>query len=383
MACSRILVCPGVGKAVYFLTNDAENAVVALPIGADGTLSPGTVTSTEGAGSNALFVPDLEPGAPDALLSQSALTIAGNNIFAVNAGSNTVSMMSISPWDPTLLTMVGEPVATPGEFPNTVAASVKNNLVCVATTGAVAGVSCAPFSATGGIGAMDDIRPFDIGQSTPPTGPPNTVSHTFFSSDEAVLFTTVKGDPDVNNTGFLSAFPVEGAGCLSREETRSSPDGTAVLFGSTTIPGDASTLFVTDASFGAAVLSVDPATAEASAVSLQEVDGQMATCWATISSATGSAFVTDTAFNRMVEMKIEDASIISILDLTETGAPGLIDLKAAGEFIYALAPGNGTTEAAITVLDVSGGQGSMMLLQNFGLGVVGAGKSSQGMAALV
>ena len=67
-------------------------------------------------------------------------------------------MMAISQNDPTKLTMVGSPVDVPGEFPNTVAASAKNNLACVATTGAVAGISCAPFTADGGLGAMDTIR---------------------------------------------------------------------------------------------------------------------------------------------------------------------------------------------------------------------------------
>ena len=66
-----------VGKAVYFITNDDVNAVAALPIGNDGTLSQGTVTETGGAGSIALDA-DKQPATPDALVGQSALTIAGN-----------------------------------------------------------------------------------------------------------------------------------------------------------------------------------------------------------------------------------------------------------------------------------------------------------------
>ncbi|KAH7070058.1 hypothetical protein FB567DRAFT_539749 [Paraphoma chrysanthemicola] len=374
-----------VGKAVYFLTNDKENAVVALPIGADGTLSNGTVTNTGGAGSIAIDGATMQPGVPDALVGQSSLTVAGNNIFAVNAGSNTLTMMSISAADPTRLTMLGQPVAIPGEFPNTVAASMKNKLVCVGTTGAVAGISCASFSAKKGLGKMDALRAFDIGQTTPPVGPTNTVSQTFFSNDESMLFTTVKGDPAVNNTGFLSTFSVQqtrnGASKLSMQDVRSSPQGTAVLFGSATIPDTPDALFVTDASFGAAVLSLNQ-NGEATAAKAQAIDGQAATCWATISDATKSAFVTDVGANRVVEMSIEDASIISQLDLSENGDPGLIDLKSGGNFIYALSPGNGTTDAAVTVLDVSGGQGSMKMAQHFELGGI-AGKTAQGMAVLL
>jgi len=232
---------------------------------------------------------------------------------------------------------------------------------------------------------MDALRAFDIGQSTPPAGPLNTVSQTFFSSDESMLYTTVKGDPAVNNTGFLSVFPVEkaanGAACLSTEETRSSPAGTAVLFGSSTIPNLPNSLFVTDASFGAAVLSLDEG-AQATVVGKQAIDGQAATCWATVSDATNTAFVTDVGMNRVVEMSLEDASIVSMLDLSANGDPGLIDLKSAGNFVYALSPGNGSTAAAVTVLDVSGGPGSMKQAQHFGLDGM-AGENAMGMAVLV
>jgi hypothetical protein len=66
-----------VGKAIYFLTNDAKNAVVALPIGADGKLSAGKMAKTGGAGSAAVDA-DKKPAEPDALVGQSSLTVVGN-----------------------------------------------------------------------------------------------------------------------------------------------------------------------------------------------------------------------------------------------------------------------------------------------------------------
>ncbi|KAF1348361.1 hypothetical protein EJ07DRAFT_169622 [Lizonia empirigonia] len=340
---------PDVGRAIYFLTNDAENSVVALPISNDGTVSHGIMTKTGGAGSIAINGATMQPGTPDALVGQSSLTVSGNNLFAVNAGSNTLTMMSISTSDPTRLIMIGKPVTIP------------------------AGISCARFSASSGLEQMDALRVFDINQSTPPVGPTNTVSHTFFSNDESMLFTTVKGDPTVNNTGFLSMFPVQqapnGDTKLSTEETRSSANE------------QRTNLFVTDASFGAAILSVDE-TGQVSSVSQQPIAGQKATCWATISGATNSAFVTDVGTNRIVEMSVVNASIIQTLDLSADGDPGQIDLKSAGSFVYALSPGNGTTSAAITVLDVSGGQGSMKKLQRLDLAGA-AGKTAQGMAVMV
>lgn len=67
-----------VGKAVYFITNNQQNAIVALRIGKDGTLSNGSVTATGGAGSNSINGATNQPAGPDALASQSALTVAGN-----------------------------------------------------------------------------------------------------------------------------------------------------------------------------------------------------------------------------------------------------------------------------------------------------------------
>jgi hypothetical protein len=288
-------------------------------------------------------------------------------------------MFAIDPADPLKLTMVGQAAVLPGEFPNTVAASSKNNLVCVGMTGAKAGISCAGFSSQG-IGQMDTLRPIDLNQTTPPVGPTNTVSQVFFSGDESRLFATVKGDPTKNNTGFFATYMVQTSGnttaSVSPTGVNSSPPGTAVLFGSQAVPGSATDVFVTDASFGGASLRVDSASGFASLVGKAAVQGQKATCWATISPATGTAFVTDVAVDRMVEMSVGNATILSQIDLSRNGDPGLIDLKAAGRFVYAVSPGNGTTQGAIAVVDAR----RRKQVQQVELGGIGAGKSAQGMA---
>ncbi|EFQ35956.1 uncharacterized protein GLRG_11100 [Colletotrichum graminicola M1.001] len=368
-----------VGKTIYTITNEVENSVVALPISRTGLLNSGNSVKTGGAGSNFFDSATNGPAAPDALASQSALTIAGNSLFAVNAGSNTLSMFAINQSDPTRLTMVGQPVAIPAQFPNTVAASDKNKIVCVGSSGAVSGISCAGFSETG-VGSMDILRPVELNQTTPPAGPTNTISHAFFSNDENTLFATVKGDPAKNNTGFLAAYRVqfnEGCKSVSHYGVRSSPNGTAVLFGSSTIP-NSNDLFVTDASFGGVILSLD-AQSKAAVKGSAAVDGQKATCWATVSPATNTAFVTDVASNRLVEMSLKNASVMSVIDLSANGDPGLTDLKAAGRFVYALSPGNGTTQAAITVVDAVGKK----QVQRFELQQFGVGKNAQGMAVLL
>ncbi|KAM0809492.1 hypothetical protein AB5N19_09836 [Seiridium cardinale] len=370
---------PGIatGKAVYILTNEQVNRVLALPIASDGTINGGAPchsTATSGSGSNALLATGQLAG-PDALFSQSALTIAGKFLFAVNPGSNTVSMFAFDERDPAKLTLIGQPALIPGEFPTTVAASNRIDQVCVGCTGAKAGVSCASFTARG-LGAMDSLRPFELDQTTPPVGPTNTVSQVFFSDDHSMLLSTVKGDPASNKTGFLAAFPINGNN-VSHDGVMTSPNGTAVLFGSSTIPGSNS-IFVTDASFGAAVLSIDT-TGIAAVQGKGTIDGQKATCWSTFSSATNTAFVTDVANNRLVEMSTSNASVISQIDLNANGDPGLIDLKAAGRFIYALSPGNGTTQAAVTVVDAI----SKRQVQHIQLEQAGLSKNAQGIAVLI
>lgn len=296
-------------------------------------------------------------------------------------------MLAIDAHDPTKLTVVGASATLPGEFPNTVAASDKYKLVCVGLTGATAGVACAPYSASG-IGAVDALRPFNLGQTTPPAGPLNTVSQVFFSGDETTLYATVKGNPAVNNTGFLAAFPVQNtrstchaAASVASTGVTSSPSGTAVLFGSSPIKGSTN-LFVTDASFGGAVLSVDAA-GKASTVGKGVVAGQAATCWVAISPATNTAFVTDVGVDRLVEISLTDASIQgSPIDLSASNGgvdPGLTDLRAAGSFVYALSPGNGTTEAAITVVNAL----TKQAVQHVSVAALGLTKSAQGMAILV
>lgn len=296
-------------------------------------------------------------------------------LFAVNAGSNTLSMFAIDPTNPTSLTMIGQPGATGGDFPTSAAASTDLNMTCVAHTGANSGVSCAKFDATTGLGTFDAIRPFNLGQTDPPTGPLNGIGDTFFAEDSSALITTVKGNPMANNTGFVSTFPVAN-GCVSTQDTRVSPAGTAVLFGTALIPGT-NTVLATDASFGSATLNLQNLSAPIATTKLAD---QKATCWAAVSELTGTGFVTDVGVNHLVEVDLDSGALINELNSTN-GNPGLIDLQTAGSNVFALSPGNGTTPCAVTVFDISGGSGTAKEIQNFV--VQGADKNAQGMALYV
>ena len=281
-------------------------------------------------------------------------------------------MFKIDENDPSRLTAIGSPKKTTGKFPISIAVAAKAQTACVAHTGSVAGISCAKFNTKSGLQGFDAIRPFSLGQSDPPTGPLNSVAQTFFTKDESTLVTTIKGDPTVNNTGFMSTFPVS-QGMVSANGSQISPNGTAVLFGAKQIPGTSKVL-TTDASFGYTILDLNNL---AQPVAKTALSGQSATCWAAISSLTGTGFVTDVGRNSLIEADLSTGSIVDQV-FPSNGNPGMIDLVASGSKIYALSPGNGTTPASVAVFDISGGRGSATPIQNFVIS--GADKNAQGMA---
>lgn len=355
------------------ISNEANNSVIALKVSANGLLSAGSVTPTGGQGMVGVDSTGA-PALPDGLFSQGSVKVEGNTMVAVNPGSNTASLFSIDAHDPTKLTMIGQPVDTMGEFPMSATISTKLNMACVANSGAKAGVACYKITAKGLV-AEGGLRPFNINQTTPPAGPENTVSQTFFNEDSTALLTTVKGDPTKNNTGFISSFPVDN-GCVSMNGTQVSPQGTALLFGSSALPGT-SNIFVTDASFGSATIS-NPSDASAAVNASTKIDNQKATCWVAVSNVTGTAFITDVGRNTLNEVDVNTGDLVKGLNGTN-GNLGMIDLASRGNFIYALAPGNSSAgvKPTVAVFDVSGGKGTAKEVQNFA--IPGASDSVQGM----
>jgi hypothetical protein len=91
-------------KAIYFITNDAQNSIVALKVAGDGTLSDGSVTSTGGAGMTGVDA-NGSPAVPDGLFSQGAVKVAGKvrneNVPNKGVDANFCSILSPSTLDQT------------------------------------------------------------------------------------------------------------------------------------------------------------------------------------------------------------------------------------------------------------------------------------------
>ena len=293
-------------------------------------------------------------------------------VFAVNAGSNSLSAFSISWKDSTDLTLLNT-VDVGGDFPVTVAASSKLKMACVGSTGTASGVSCAPYTKAG-LGAFDALRSLPLGQSNPPTGPTNGIAQVFFNQDSTSLITIVKGNGTMPDTGFVAVYPVQN-GVPSTTPQRSVPTDTAVMFGSTNIPGT-DNILVSDAAFGFVILAQSDLSTP---LAITNITDQKATCWATVSTLTGTGFVDDVLVSHLVELDLTTGAIVSDIESGNNGQ-GMIDLMAAGQHIYALSPGNGTVNGAVTVFDVSGGRGSVKPIQN--LEIPGITRFAEGMATL-
>jgi hypothetical protein len=218
-------------------------------------------------------------------------------LFAVNAGSNTVSFFTFKTKHPTALQLVGSPTYSGGEFPVSVAFNEKRCMACVLNSGAKDGVRCFKVDPAKGLTTIKNTdRTIGLGQTTPPEGPPNTVSQVLFDSSGDNLLVSVKGTPP-STSGYIASYTIAEDGSLAAEPIKSFPNGGLLPFGMTRIPGTQSVI-ATDPGVGVTVYNFATAGTEASSVSTA-IDGQLATCWVTRSPKTGNYYVTDVAKVRL------------------------------------------------------------------------------------
>jgi len=371
--------------AAYFMTNEPTgNFLVASKIGTDGKVVPIEAVWTGGKGAHGKAA----AVGPDPLFTQDSVKVGGNFVFAVNAGSNTLSMFNINPANPTDIRLVGKPVDTLGEFPAAVAFSEKLSMACVVNGGAVDGVACFKADAKSGLTPVANTnRKLNIGQSTPPSGPPNTVSDIIFSNDQTKLLVSVKGIPPT--PGRISAFDVNPQdGSLSAKSTDSTPSaGGVVPFSMTNIPGTNAVLN-TDAAVGFAVYDFSKGAQATSTII--PIEGQGATCWSNFSPKTGTFFLTDIGTSTVTEVKVDQAltgSIVKQYPLTPGSATidNAIASIGGNDFLYVLS----ANATSIDVLALTAaGQATKLQTANFAPMALAAGLkvdplNVQGMAVWV
>jgi len=275
-------------------------------------------------------------------------------LFAVNAGSNTISMFNIDMSNPSILTMAGAPIGSEGEFPMSLAVSEVTKNVCVLNGGANNGVACfSPNAQTGMVPLINTQRNLKVNQTTPPSGPAGSMSHVLFSEDGTQLFAAVKGVPPT--PGFIATFDVAQDGSLSSDFVASTPaSGGALPFGMTNIPGTKA-LLSTDAAIGYTIFDFSKGSNATNAAF--PIEGQGATCWVAHSSKTGNFYTTDLGTSIVTEVNVDENLNSTIVAQYPQGAgTGSVDDDIASingnDFLYVLLA-NATT-ITVTSLDAPG-----------------------------
>lgn len=336
------------GQVVFAQTNNtAGNQIVVYDRAADGTLSPAGTYSTGGLGGQT------GGSVADHLSSQGALNYDPRHglLFAVNAGSNTVSVLALGGDQLRLRQVIG----SGGTFPVSVA--VHGNLVYVLDAdngGAVQGYWLA-------FGRLFPIPGSNRPLGLDPTATPqftHTPGQVAFSPDGSQLIVTTKANGDD-----IDVFGVLPDGNLSSGPVVNSEPGT-VPFGITF--DRAGHLVVAET--GPDALATFALRPDGTVTLIDAVpNGQVATCW--VAPADGYQFASNAGSGTLSGYSVSATGQLTLLGQTATD-PGTIDAAATpdGRFLYvqtgvngiidefAVHPGGSLTEIG-TVADGVGAEG--------------------------
>jgi DNA-binding beta-propeller fold protein YncE len=339
---------PGASSAGFVQTDDtAGNHVVAYHRAADGTLTPAGSYATGGRGGI------LAGSVVDHTASQGSLAYdpAHALLYAVNAGSNTISVFGVRGDRLTLREVLG----SGGSFPVSVA--VHGDLVYVLN--ALSGGNVQGFKVIGGFLAPlpGSRRHLGLDPAETPqfTSTPGQVA---FTPDGSQLVVTTK-----NNGNDIDVFGVGFGGRLSARPVVNAEAGTVPFAISFDQSGH---LVIAEA--GTNALATFVLSSRGTARLLNEAGtGQAATCWVT---PAGPYLYASNAGSANVSGFISSAGgALTLLGSTGTDA-GTVDAAAAAGFLYVQTGANGIVDefaigtggsltkiGSVTVPGAAGGEG--------------------------
>jgi 6-phosphogluconolactonase (cycloisomerase 2 family) len=303
--------------------NPAGNQVIALAQQPDGQLSQEQVVSTGGLGG-------AEAGANN-LASQGSLTYDPEHhlLFAVNAGSDTISVLSMEGSTVRLDQVLG----SRGEFPNSIA--VHGNLVYVANAGGAGSVS--GFSIVGQL-----VVP--IPGSTRSLGLDDTNPSNFHDGPGQVTFSPNGSELLVNTkeaTNSIDVFQVGLSGLLSAAPTVTPDDSNGPFAFAFTPSGQ---LVVAEVAIAALHTFAFGPHGTLTSLAASVPDGQVAQCW--VIAADGFYYVANAGSADLSEYTVAaDGTPSLVAAVAATTGTGSIDLTASanGKYLYAEAGGGGGT----------------------------------------
>jgi hypothetical protein len=313
-----------VPPAVFVQTdNPAGNQVIAFARQPDGQLSQEEVVSTGGLGGAAA-------GASN-LASQGSLTYDPGHhlLFAVNAGSDTISVLSVEGSHVRLDQVLG----SGGEFPDSIA--VRGNLVYVVNAGGAGSVSGFWIFGQFVLPIPGSTRSLGLDNANPPnfhTGPGQVI----FSPNGSELLVSTK-----ESTNSIDVFQVGPSGYLSAAPTVNPDDSSGPFSFATTPSGQLVVAEVALSALHAFAFGPD-GTLTSLAPSLP--DGQVAQCW--VIAAEGFYYVANAGSADLSEYTVAaDGTPSLVAPVAAKTATGSIDLTASadGKYLYAEAGGGGGT----------------------------------------
>lgn len=344
----------------------------------NGTLSSPVLTPTGGKGllgvyTGQPFGPAGSPVITDTLFSSGSVVVSEKYLFAVNSGSHTLSVFLINPSAPLYPKLIGKPVDTQGEFPQSVTYSPQLNTACVVNGGAKNGVACFTVSAEKGLSQLGGLRPLEKLQTkTPPSGPPDTVSEILFNPSSSALLVTIKGNPGPPAVpGYIYAFAVND-GLVSVNPIISSPSALILDYGFNFLGSDTSAI-ITDATFGASIVNID------SSLTVTEthhiaIPDQAATCWSAYSRHYGTAYAMDVLRTNVTALDPVSGAIKGKIQF-QADAGGAYDTVIDRQWMYIL---SGASSVVVIDLEKSGSGGTA--IQQFSIAQEGPAGDWEGMA---
>jgi 6-phosphogluconolactonase (cycloisomerase 2 family) len=342
---------PGGPNAVFVQTdNSAGNQIVAYHRLGDGALALVGAYDTGGLGGA------LNGSVVDHLASQGSLTYDPENdvLYALNAGSNTVSVFSVKGDSLSLRQVIG----SGGEFPVSVA--VHGDVVYVLN--ALGGGSVQGYVSWFGrlIALPSSNRNLGLTIPTDTTQFTNTPGQVSFSPDGTELAVTTKA-----NGNDIDVFHVGPYGHLSAAPVVNSEPGTVPF--AVTFDG-VGHLVVADA--GTNALSTFTLRPDGTITLLDAVGtGAAATCW--VSPARGFLYASNAGSATVSAFASSASGTLSLLGSTPTDT-GTVDASATadGRYLYVQTGGSGivdgfrvgvdgrlTPEGSVTVPGAAGGEG--------------------------
>jgi 6-phosphogluconolactonase (cycloisomerase 2 family) len=336
--------------AVYVLTNQVDNMVAVFSRDAFGMLTPAGEFSTGGAGDP---VPQGTDPATDPLASQGALILDQGHqfLFAVNAGSNQISVLEITPTGLDLVDLVDSGGIRP------ISLTVHDNLLYVLNEGGTPNVTGFTVGADGRLTPLTgSTQPLVGGTAADP-------AQVNFNHDGTLLVVTEKA------SNRIDTYIVDGNGLPSSPIDNPSNGMTPFGFAFNN-PGF---LVVSEAFGGAPNLSAASSYSPGgdgvlSVVSGSVANSQTASCWVVITNNGHTAFVSNTASGTISSYALtsNDGTLTLINSVAgDTGAnsaPIDMALNVSSKFLYVLAGGLQSVvsfsvehDGSLTLVDTEGG----------------------------